>query len=217
MRIVDYDDCLDKGKVASVSYDICVGANFPVYYQDVYEHLFGEKDSILKLLLDDYGKISGFGVFQNYQLEIEEKSITMLYLSGMVISYKYQKLNLSKEVIKEAYRSFPSDFISLRTQNIAMAMSLFHLYSDNLFTSLENLDFKSLKILRMFEPLYNMQENGIIENCYYTQLYPNLDEMKNYFDIHLGKYDALAVIIEPKLPKRKKLSIFEEKIKKHKR
>ena len=214
MRIVNYDDCLDKGKVASVSYDICVGANFPVYYQDVYEHLFGEKDSILKLLLDDYGKISGFGVFQNYQLEVEENSITMLYLSGMVISYKYQKLNLSKEVIKDAYRSFPSDFISLRTQNIAMAMSLFHLYSDNLFTSLENLDFKSLKILRMFEPFYNMQENGIIENCYYTQLYPNLGEMKNYFDINLGKYDALAVIIEPNLSKRKKLSIFEEKIKK---
>lgn len=211
MEIIDYDVFMNKKKVADIAYQICVNASFPVHYQDVYEHLFGRDDLILKLLLDDNKEISGFGVFENYKLAVEGNLITMLYLSGMVIDYKYQKMNLSKRIIKDAYEEFCSDFISLRTQNIAMAKSLLHLYSDNLFTSCKNLDFNSCQLLKMFEPFYNLNPNGIIENCYYTQLYPNLDEVRDNFGVELKEKDALAVIIEPKVSKRKELSVFKKK------
>lgn len=212
MKIIDYDAFMNKKKIADIAYRVCTNASFSVHYQDVYEHLFGSEDSILKLLFDDNKEISGFGVFENYTLELEDDFITMLYLSGMVIDRRYQKMNISKKILRTTYEEFCSDLISLRTQNIAMANSLLHLYSDNLFTSLENLDFTSLEVLKMFEPFCNMNLNGVIENCYYTQLYPNLDAIRDNFGVELKKKDALAVVIEPKFFKRKQLSVFEKKI-----
>ena len=90
MRIIDYDKSFDKEMVASEAYRISKLANFPVNYDDVYEHLFGNSEAILLLLINEMECISGFGVFEKYEQLLENQLISMLYLSGMVIEPNYQ-------------------------------------------------------------------------------------------------------------------------------
>ena len=40
MKIIEYDKSLDKRRIADSAYNICGNTQFPVEYQDVYNHLF---------------------------------------------------------------------------------------------------------------------------------------------------------------------------------
>lgn len=127
----------------------------------------------------------------------------MLYLSCMVIDKKYQGKNISQEIIKSAFKQVNSDFISLRTQNIAMVRSLLNLFSGNLFEMPSNVNKDILKYLRKIEPFKNINEFGIIKNCYTNQLYYDLSAIKNNFNLDLTQNDALAVVIKPNKNKEK--------------
>ena len=211
MKIIDYDKSLDKKKFADSAYRICGNANFPVEYQDVYEHLFENDSLILKLLLNEENNLAGFGVFENYRLFLESKIITMLYLSGMVIDPRFQGKNISREIIKNAYRKIQADLISLRTQNIAMAKSLLDTFNDNLFVMPGNINDAILSCLRQASPFEDIDEYGVIRNCYPNQLYYNLNAMQDNFGIKLQSTDALGVVIEPSKNKLKLLSLFKQK------
>ena len=134
MKITDYNKELDKNTLAFSAYEICKRANFPVVEEDVYDHLFANDQAIVKLLLNNENNLSGFGVFENYELILEDKVATMLYLSGMVIDPKYQGHNISAQIIRNTYEPLQSDLISLRTQNIKMAEALLHTYQSNFFS-----------------------------------------------------------------------------------
>ncbi len=207
MKIIDYNKTLDKKKIADLAYRICGKAKFPVEYEDVYNHLFENEKLILKLLLNDKDNLVGFGVFETYELFLERK-ITMLYLSGMVIEPKYQKKQVSREIIKNTYLQIQSDLISLRTQNIAMAKSLLNAFEDNLFTMPKDQTTTIVEVLKQASPFKNLDERGVIKNCYSNQLYENLKAMKDNFDVQLNKTDALGVIIEPR-KEQKVLSLFK--------
>ena len=209
MKIIDYDKTLNKKKIADSAYKICGNANFPVEYQDVYNHLFENDKLILKLLLDKENNLAGFGVFENYELLLNKEIITMLYLSGMVIDPKYQGKNISKEIIKNAYSKLQTDLITLRTQNIAMAKSLLDVFDDNLYAFPSEINNLMLSCLRKSEPFRNINEYGVIKNCYSNQLYYNLNAIKDNFGITLQETDALGVIIEPSKNKKRVLSIFK--------
>ena len=209
MKIIDYNKTLDKKNIADSAYRICGNAAFPVTYQDVYEHLFENDNLILKLLLNEENSIAGFGVFENYRLFLDRQIITMLYLSGMVIDSKYQGRNISREIIKNAYNQIQSDLISLRTQNIAMAKSLLNTFNDNLFVMPGNMNDAILKCLRQANPFKDMDESGVIRDCYPNQLYCNLNAIKDNFGIELQSMDALGVVIEPR-KNRKVLSRFNQ-------
>lgn len=209
MKIITYEDTMNKNKIVDSAYKICNIANFPVNYQDVYDHLFGESVSNLKLLLDNDNNLSGFGVFENYDIEYKTDIIKMLYISGMVINPKYQGRNLSQQIIKDEYNNSQYDFISLRTQNIAMAKSLLNMFPDNLFNMPGDMNMVALEHLRQITPFENLNDKGFVENCYYSQLYDNLNKIKEAFGVELGKTDALGVVIEPSKNKQKKLSIFK--------
>lgn len=209
MKIIDYDKTLDKKKIADSAYRICGNANFPVEYQDVYDHLFENEHLILKLLLNEENSLAGFGVFENYRLFLENQIITMLYLSGMVIDPKYQGKNISREIIKN-YKKLQSDLISLRTQNIAMAKSLLDTFNDNLFVMPENINDAILNCLRQASPFEDIDEYGVIRNCYPNQLYYNLNAIQDNFGIELHSTDALGVVIEPSKNKQKVLSLFNQ-------
>ncbi len=211
MKIIDYNKTFDKKKIASSAYRICESAQFPVAYQDVYEHLFANEHLILKLLMDDERNLAGFGVFENYQFFFEKQELTMLYLSGMVIDPKYQGRNISSEIIKNTYNQVPSDFISLRTQNIAMAKALLNLFDDNLFAMPRGINEEALYTLKQTLPFQNMNPSGVIPNCYVNQLYKNLNAIYETFGIRLQETDALAVVIEPSQNKQKVLSRFQKK------
>ncbi len=210
MKIIDYNKTLDKKKIADSTYRICGNAEFPVEYQDVYEHLFENDNLILKLLLNEENNLAGFGVFENYRLFLESQIITMLYLSGMVIDPKYQGKNISREIIKNAYKQLQSDLISLRTQNIAMAKSLLDTFNDNLFVMPGNINDAILSCLRQASPFEDIDEYGVIRNCYPNQLYYNLNAMQDNFGIKLQSTDALGVVIEPSKNKQKVLSLFNQ-------
>lgn len=208
MKIIDYNKTLDKKKIADSAYRICGNAKFPVEYQDVYEHLFENDDLILKLLINKENDLAGFGVFENYSLFLESRIITMLYLSGMVIDPRYQGKNISREIIKNTYSQMQSDLISLRTQNIAMAKSLLDTFNDNLFTIPGGINNEILSCLRQVGPFENINEYGVIRNCYPNQLYYNLNAIQDNFGIKLHSTDALGVVIEPSKNKQKLLSLF---------
>ena len=210
MKIIDYNKTLDKKKIADSAYRICGNAEFPVEYQDVYEHLFENDNLILKLLLNEENNLAGFGVFENYRLFLESQIITMLYLSGMVIDPKYQGKNISREIIKNAYKQLQSDLISLRTQNIAMAKSLLDIFNDNLFEMPGNINGVILSCLRQTSPFEDIDKYGAIRNCYPNQLYYNLNAIQDNFGIKLQSTDALGVVIEPSKNKQKVLSLFNQ-------
>ncbi len=208
MKIIDYDKYLDKKKIANSAYKICGNADFPVTYQDVYDHLFKNAHSILKLLLNEENRFVGFGVFETYRLFLENQILTMLYLSGMVVDPKYQGRNISSEIIKNTYKKLQTDFISLRTQNIAMAKSLLNTFKNSLIVMPNQTNDRTLNCLRQASPFKNMNEFGVIRNCYPKKLYSNLNAIQNYFGIKLQTTDALGVVIEPSKNKQKVLSRF---------
>lgn len=210
MKIIDYNKTLDKKKIADSAYRICGNAEFPVEYQDVYEHLFENDNLILKLLLNEENNLAGFGVFENYRLFLDSQIITMLYLSGMVIDPKYQGKNISREIIKNAYSQIQSDLISLRTQNIAMAKSLLDTFDNNLFVMPGNINHMILSYLRQASPFKDIDEYGVIRDCYPNQLYYNLGAIQDNFGIKLQSTDALGVVIEPNKNNQKVLSRFNQ-------
>ncbi len=208
MRIIDYNKILNKEKITDLAYGICERAKFPVQYQDVYEHLFINDKAILKLLINEENNLAGFGVFEYYRLFLENQLITMLYLSGMVIDPKYQGRNISKEIIRVTYKQLQTDLISLRTQNIAMAKSLLDTFDDNLLVMPRDINSIILNCLRQIRPFRDINEHGVIKDCYPNQLYYDLNAIKDNYGIELQGTDALGVVIEPSKNKQKELSLF---------
>lgn len=205
MKIIDYDLSLDKKRVTDMAYRVCNEADFPVEYQDVYEHLFGSDGSILKLLLNEEDVISGFGVFDNYELVLDNSLKTMLYLSGMVIDPRYQRKGISRDIIKMVYTKLRTDLVSLRTQNIAMAKSLLKTFDDSRIILPDTIDDEVLVELQSIDPFKGVNEFGVIKNCYSNQLYSDIDAINSHFGVDLGSCDALGVIVEPNKVMKKSL------------
>lgn len=207
MRILREED-LNKSKdeIASMSYNVCRNAEFPVDKSDVYNHLYGSDGLVSSFLVNDNNEIVGFGVVQNYNLEINELSATLAYLHGMVIAKEYQGRGYSTEMLRLIYQYFQSDFFGLRTQNPKMAMSMLNLFKKVLIRIPTNTGNdlpkyvmeELLNLIRQIPPYQDIDDNGIIRNCYPNQLYPDLDELNVITPNNdLKGNDALAVIVQP--------------------
>lgn len=207
MRILTEED-LNKSidEIVSKSYNVCQNAKFPVDESDVYNHLYGSDGLVSSFLVNDNNEIVGFGVVQNYNLEINELSATLAYLHGMVIAKEYQGRGYSKEMLRLIYQYFQSDFFGLRTQNPKMAMSMLNLFKKILIRIPTNTGNdlpkyvmeELLNLIRQIPPYQDIDDNGILRNCYPNQLYPDLDELKVInSNIDLKENDALAVIVQP--------------------
>ncbi|MBQ3297531.1 MAG: GNAT family N-acetyltransferase [Bacilli bacterium] len=207
MRILTEED-LNKSidEIVSKSYNVCKNAKFPVDESDVYNHLYGSDGLVSSFLVNDNNEIVGFGVVQNYNLEINELSATLAYLHGMVIAKEYQGRGYSTEMLRLIYQYFQSDFFGLRTQNPKMAMSMLNLFKKILIRIPTNTGNdlpkyvmeELLNLIRQIPPYQDIDDNGILRNCYPNQLYPDLDELKVInSNIDLKENDALAVIVQP--------------------
>ena len=187
MRILTEED-LNKSidEIVSKSYNVCKNAKFPVDESDVYNHLYGSDGLVSSFLVNDNNEIVGFGVVQNYNLEINELSATLAYLHGMVIAKEYQGRGYSTEMLRLIYQYFQSDFFGLRTQNPKMAMSMLNLFKKILIRIPTNTGNdlpkyvmeELLNLIRQIPPYQDIDDNGILRNCYPNQLYPDLDELK---------------------------------------
>lgn len=207
MRILTEED-LNKSidEIVSKSYNVCQNAKFPVDESDVYDHLYGSDGLVSSFLVNDNNEIVGFGVVKNYNLEINELSATLAYLHGMVIAKEYQGRGYSTEMLRLIYQYFQSDFFGLRTQNPKMAMSMLNLFKKILIRIPTNTGNdlpkyvmeELLNLIRQIPPYQDIDDNGILRNCYPNQLYPDLDELKVInSNIDLKENDALAVIVQP--------------------
>ena len=207
MRILTEED-LNKSidEIVSKSYNVCKNAKFPVDESDVYNHLYGSDGLVSSFLVNDNNEIVGFGVVQNYNLEINELSATLAYLHGMVIAKEYQGRGYSTEMLRLIYQYFQSDFFGLRTQNPKMAMSMLNLFKKILIRIPTNTGNdlpkyvmeELLNLIRQIPTYQDIDDNGILRNCYPNQLYPDLDELKVInSNIDLKENDALAVIVQP--------------------
>lgn len=207
MKILKEDD-LNKSRdeIVLSSYKVCQNARFPVDYSDVYNHLYGSDGLVSSFLINDNNEIVGFGVVQNYNLEINGLSATLAYLHGMVIAKEYQGKGYSTKMLNDLYQSFQSDLFGLRTQNPKMAISMLNLFKKILIKipTMNDQDLsqyimnKLLRSIRQISPYQDIDDNGIVRNCYSNQLYSNLDELKIINpNINLKETDALAVIVQP--------------------
>lgn len=207
MKILKEDD-LNKSRdeIVLSSYKVCQNARFPVDYSDVYNHLYGSDGLVSSFLINDNDEIVGFGVVQNYNLEINGLSATLAYLHGMVIAKEYQGKGYSTKMLNDLYQSFQSDLFGLRTQNPKMAISMLNLFKKILIKipTMNDQDLsqyimnKLLRSIRQISPYQDIDDNGIVRNCYSNQLYSNLDELKIINpNINLKETDALAVIVQP--------------------
>ena len=109
-------------------------------------------------------------------------------------------------MLNDLYQSFQSDLFGLRTQNPKMAISMLNLFKKILIKipTMNDQDLsqyimnKLLRSIRQISPYQDIDDNGIVRNCYSNQLYSNLDELKIINpNINLKETDALAVIVQP--------------------
>lgn len=196
MEILNTEDLLmSTDNIVSCAFEICKSAEFPVEYEDVYDHLYGSEKSALRFLVNDYGAITGFGVAQNYNFLVNEQAMTLAYLQGMVISKDYQSKGYSRLLLGELYKCFQSDYFGLRTQNPKMARALLKFGDDITLTMPKEL----IDSIRQLSPYDKVDDSGVVRGCYQNQLYPHLDELRKIKpDITLGQTDALAVVVQPK-------------------
>ena len=124
----------------------------------------------------------------------------------MVIAKEYQGKGYSTKMLNDLYQSFQSDLFGLRTQNPKMAISMLNLFKKILIKipTINDQDLsqyimnKLLRSIRQISPYQDIDDNGIVRNCYSNQLYSNLDELKIINpNINLKETDALAVIVQP--------------------
>ena len=90
MKILREDD-LNKSRdeIVLSSYKVCQNARFPVDYPDVYNHLYGSDGLVSSFLINDNNEIVGFGVVQNYNLEIN--LILSLKKSTIYVAFPLQQ------------------------------------------------------------------------------------------------------------------------------
>ena len=124
----------------------------------------------------------------------------------MVIAKEYQGKGYSTKMLNDLYQSFQSDLFGLRTQNPKMAISMLNLFKKILIKipTMNDQDLsqyimnKLLRSIRQISTYQDIDDNGIVRNCYSNQLYSNLDELKIINpNINLKETDALAVIVQP--------------------
>ena len=207
MKIVTEEKLkMSKEEISNKSYKICKNTNFPVDEEDVYNHLFGNSDLVSKYLLNEKSEIVGFEVAQEYPLMINDIEMTLAYLQGMVISKEYQGKGYSIDMLKSIYNYFKSDLFGLRTQNPKMAKAMLGLFDNILLRIPEDNNKKLasfiindfLPTIRIIPAYKDIDNTGIVRNCYSTQLCPEREKLKIINNnIALGENDALAVIVAP--------------------
>ena len=123
-------------------------------------------------------------------------------------------------MLNDLYQCFQSDLFGLRTQNPKMAISMLNLFKKILIRipTMNDKDLsqcimnKLLRSIRQISPYQDIDDNGIVRNCYPNQLYSNLDELKIINqNINLKETDALAVIVQPETTTSRIL--LQEKVK----
>ena len=197
-----------KDEIVAQAYSVCKNANFPVEKDDVYDHLYGSEELIQRFLINEKKEIVGFGVAQEYNIRNEEDLLTLAYLQGIVIDKRYQGKGYSVDLLKNLYDCFNSDFYGLRTQNPKMAKAMLHLFKETVLKIPTTLDEKIssdvyrrlLELLKTIPPYENINEKGIVKECYPIQLCKDSNGLQLINpDIVIGEKDALVVVVQPKI------------------
>lgn len=135
---------------------------------------------------------------ESYHFAVGDIFTKFLYLQGMVIAPNYHGMGYATKLLDSFYQKEQGTFLGLRTQNIYMAKALLHLFENPVWTFPSYFkDEMLLNSIRGLLPYQNMNNSGIIKECYTKQLYPHLKDLEQIVPcVHLGPTDALAVIVQ---------------------
>lgn len=174
---------------------MAVRAEFPVDYEDMASHLFGEKEYVKLFVENEKNEIKGFLIGCTNQLN----DITEAYIHGVILDPEVQGKSLCKALIRELIAVTKCDVLSARTHNprIFDTVSSFAEES-NLYFPNENYEIP--------EYIYNIVNNNKFINCCNEKLvcenaYPNVKVQQAYSNknimsifANLGDYDAQVVM-----------------------
>ena len=101
----------EKDKITIRCLEIANKANFPTYYQDMYDHLFGNEFAELFFIIDESKEIQGFATCDNCIKE------SYTYLHGIIIHPYIQGKGWGLKLLQEIIKKDKNDFLTVRTHN----------------------------------------------------------------------------------------------------
>ncbi len=105
------NDFQDKDHIARKCLEVANAAQFPTDFEDVFEHLFGNENYKICLILDEEDQIYGFSIFA----KLEE--INTLHLHGIVLHPEAQGNELSLKMVETAIANESPMYLTAKTHN----------------------------------------------------------------------------------------------------
>ena len=196
------DDFEDKAQVTEQCLEIANKANFPTDYKDMYEHLFGNENAELYMVLNESGKIYGFATCDN----IPESSNT--YIHGIIIHPEIQGIGFGLMLIDEILKKNGNQFLTARTHNprvYAMMSSVAYNGDANMvFPNINscNIPEEIWSVVASHPDMENADEDMIVRNAYPDEKVSQKVRDENIYNIFkkLSANDAQVVVVCTKKP-----------------
>lgn len=196
-------DFADKKQVTERCLEIANKASFPTDYQDMYEHLFGNVNAELFMLMNDEdGEIYGFVTCDN----IVESSNT--YIHGIIIHPDIQGMGFSLRLLDEIIKKDGNKYLTARTHNPRIyAMMSSAAYNGNKSLVFPNITYHDVPkeiwdILHSHPDMVDADKYMIVRNAY-----PDEKVVQKVKDAHiynifrrLNPTDAQAIVVCTKRP-----------------
>ena len=190
-------DFEDKDNVTKQCLKIANSADFPTDYQDMYEHLFGNENAELYMVMNENGKIYGFATCDN----IAEKSNT--YIHGIIIHKEIQGLGFGLRLICEIMKRDGNQFLTARTHNprvYAMMSSVAYNSDENMvFPNINSCDIPKdiWSVVGSHPDMVDADKDMIVRNAYPDEKVSQKVRDENIYNIFikLKPTDAQVVVV----------------------
>lgn len=200
ISIAEPKDITSKKQVTERCLEIANKAKFPTDYEDMYEHLFGNEEAELFMIMDENNKIYGFATCDN----IIESSTT--YIQGIIIHPDIQGMGFSLKLLHEIIKKDGNEFLTLRSHNPRIYEIMSRMaYKDNLiFPQIvsNKIPNQIWKVVASHPAMRDADKNLIVRNAYpdekLMQKVKN-EEIKTLFR-KLNMTDAQVIVVCTKEP-----------------
>ena len=200
LKIIDYNDLKQSNKLDEYLVNsclrVCNNSSFLTDYNDVYDHLFGNKNYFKLFLIDNNLEIKGFLVsdlFNGYNNNL------ILHCHGLIVDKDYQDKGYGKRLVETMIKKYNPDVITMKTHN-PRCFELFTSFPYTL-TYYPNLSYEIPKDILSLVKKHPFL-NNVNSNLVYEGAYPDIKVWKNAFNKDINKifmniddYDAQAIVV----------------------
>ena len=196
-------DFEDKERATKRCLEIANNATFPTDYQDMYEHLFGNENAELFMIMDENSEIYGFATCDN----VTESSNT--YIHGIIVHPDIQGMRFGSRLLREIIKKDGNVFLTARTHN----PRVYEMMSNEVYNGNTELVFPSVtshdvpeeiwKVLRSHPDMLEADEDMIVRNAYPDEKIKQKVKNRSIYNIFqkLNPNDAQAIVVCTKKPK----------------